>query len=159
MFVGGYFGLIFSSISFGQEGRSAPLLYSLPLTAKEVLRAKIFTSMLLALIATLGILAVVSVISKAAPAAIIENFVVAVSITVEEVMIGTAFGARYPDFQERPRPRFVDPYGIILMVVVGTGVMLATAVPSLLSGALTSFPGLESQVAPSSWPPRSSRSP
>jgi len=147
-FVGGLFGLIISSISFGQEGRSAPLLYSLPLTASQVLRAKMFTSLFLAMTATLGIFAVVTVISRPPPLVIVENLAIAVAITVQEVCIGTAFGAKYPDFQERPRPRFVDPIGIIVMFIVGMTVMVVTALPSMLSEALTSFPGTESQVQP-----------
>jgi len=147
-FVGGLFGLIISSISFGQEGRSAPLLYSLPLTARQLLRAKMFTSMLLAMVATVSIFIVVTVISRPPPLVIFENLAVAIAITAEEVCVGTAFGAKYPDFQERPRPRFVDPFGIILMIIVGMTVLLVTALPSILSGALASFPGLESQVQP-----------
>jgi len=145
-FVGGLFGLMISSISFGQEGRSAPLLYSLPLTAGQVLRAKIFTSSLLAMLATVFIYVVVTVIARPSPLAAVEDLVLAVAITAEEVLIGTAFGAKYPDFQERPRPRFVDPYGIIVMVIVGMAVMLVTALPLVLQQALTSFPGLESEV-------------
>jgi putative ABC exporter len=145
-FVGGLFGLMISSISFGQEGRSAPLLYSLPLTAGQVLRAKIFTSMLLAMLATVFIYVVVTVISRPAPFAALEDLVLALAITAEEVLIGTAFGAKYPDFQERPRPRFVDPYGIIVMVIVGMVVMLVTALPLVLQEALTTFPALESEV-------------
>jgi Putative ATP-binding cassette len=147
-FVGGLFGLIISSISFGQEQRSASLLYSLPVTAKQVLRAKIFTSMLLAMLATVGIFAVVTVIARPPPLVTLENFVIAVAITAQEVCIGTAFGAKYPDFQERPRPRFVDPFGIIVMVIVGMVVIVITALPSIASDALTSFPGVQSQVRP-----------
>jgi hypothetical protein len=145
-FVGGLFGLIISSISFGQEQRSAPLLYSLPLTPKQVLRAKMFTSLLLAMVATIGIFVVVTVITRPPPLNILENFVIAVAITAQEVCIGTAFGAKYPDFQERPRPRFVDPLGIIVMVVVGMVIVIITALPSILGDALTSFPGLQSEV-------------
>jgi hypothetical protein len=98
------------------------------------------------MLATLSIYAVVTVISRPAPLAAFEDLLLAVAITAEEVLIGTAFGAKYPDFQERPRPRFVDPYGIIVMVVVGMTVMILTALPLLLRAALTSFPSLESEV-------------
>ena len=145
-FVGGLFGLVISSISFGQEQRSASLLYSLPLTAKQLLRAKMFTSMLLAMVATVGIFVVVTLIARPPPLTILENFVIAVAITAQEVCIGTAFGAKYPDFQERPRPRFVDPFGIIAMVIVGTVIVMITALPSILGDALTGFPGLKSEV-------------
>ena len=147
-FVGGIFGLIISSISFGQEQRSASLLYSLPLTAKQVLRAKIFTSMLLAMLATVGIFVVVTAISRPPALVTLENFAIAVAITAQEVLIGTAFGAKYPDFQERPRPRFVDPYGVILMVIVGMVVVVVTALPSVVGEALSSFPGVQSEVRP-----------
>lgn len=147
-FVGGLFGLLVSSISFGQEGRAAPLLGSLPLTPREVLRAKVFGSLLLAMIATVGMFVVVTAISRPPPAAVAENFVVAVAITAQEVCLGTAFGVRYADFQERPRPRFVDPYGILLMMIVGITLLFVTASPSLLTAALVSFPALQSKVQP-----------
>ncbi|HEV2389174.1 MAG TPA: hypothetical protein VGS04_00470, partial [Nitrososphaerales archaeon] len=98
--------------------------------------------------AMLCIFAVVTAVSRPPPLALVENLVIAVSITVEEVCIGTAFGARYPDFQERPRPRFLDPIGIIFMVIVGMFVMVVTVLPAVLSEALTSFPTVESQVQP-----------
>jgi len=147
-FVGGLFGLIISSISFGQEQRSAPLLYSLPLTAKQVLRAKMFTSMMLAMVATVGIFVAVTVITRPPLFTTLENLAIAVAITAQEVCLGTAFGARYPDFQERPRPRFVDPYGVILMVIVGMIIVFVTALPSIVGEALSSFPGVQSRVQP-----------
>jgi len=145
-FVGGLFGLIISSISFGQEQKSATLLYALPLTAKQVLRAKLFVALLLTMAATVGIFVVVTLITRPAPLVVVENFAVAVAISAEEVCIGLAFGARYPDFQERPRPRFLDPLGIIVMIILGMVVLLVTALPSILSSALASFPGLLPQV-------------
>ena len=147
-FAGGFFGLMISSISFGQEGRSAPLLYSLPLTSKQLLRAKLFTSMLLAMLATVFIFLVITLISRPPLLLALENLVIAVAITVQEVFIGTAFGAKYPDFQERPRPRFVDPFGIILMIIVGMVVLFVTALPSILANVLGTLPGIQSEVRP-----------
>jgi hypothetical protein len=145
-FVGGLFGLIISSISFGQEQRSAGLLYSLPVTGHQVLRAKVFVSLLLAMLATVSVFVIVTAFTRPLPLVAAENFVVAVAITTQEVCIGTAFGARYPDFQERPRPRFVDPLGIIAMVIVGMAVMFVTALPSILGDALSAFPAIQSQL-------------
>jgi hypothetical protein len=147
-FVGGLFGLIISSISFGQEQKSAPLLYTLPITAKQVLRAKLFVSLLLAMLATVSVFVIVTAVTRPPALTAAENFVVAIAITTQEVCIGTAFGARFPDFQERPRPRFVDPLGIIVMVVVGMLVMVVTALPSILGDALSAFPSIQSQVQP-----------
>jgi hypothetical protein len=147
-FVGGLFGLIISSISFGQEQRSAGLLYSLPLTAHQVLRAKLFVSLLLAMLATVSVFVIVTAVTRPTPLFAAENFAVAVAMTTQEVCIGTAFGARFPDFQERPRPRFVDPIGIIVMVIVGMLVMVLTALPSILGDALSAFPLFQPQIQP-----------
>jgi len=145
-FVGGFFGLIISSISFGQEQRSAPLLFTLPITAHQVLRAKLFVSLLLAMLATVSVFVIVTAVTRPPPLIAAENFAVAVAITTQEVCIGTAFGARFPDFQERPRPRFVDPLGIIAMVIVGLVVMAVTALPSILGDALSAFPAIRIQI-------------
>lgn len=147
-FVGGLFGLMISSIGFGTEGRSGSLLYSLPVTAKQVLRAKMFTSMSLAMAATLGIFLLVAAISRPPALTAAKDLALAVSITAQEVCLGTAFGARYPDFQERPRPRFVDPIGIVLMMLVGMGLLVVTALPSLVAEALSSIPGVRSEADP-----------
>ena len=104
--------------------------------------------MLLAMVATVGIFATVTAITRPPPLAIIENLVVAVAITAQEVCLGTAFGARYPDFQERPRPRFVDPLAIIVVVIIGMVVMLVTALPSILNDVLLSVPGAQPMAQP-----------
>jgi hypothetical protein len=145
-FVGGLFGLIISSIGFGQEGKAAALLYALPVASRQVLRAKIFTSLFLALLATVCIYVVVVATSRPPLLYALEYFVLAVAITVEEVFIGTAFGARYPDFQERPRPRFVDPLGIMAMVIVGMTILFVTALPAILGSVLGSFQGIQSEL-------------
>lgn len=147
-FVGGLFGLMISSIGFGQEGRSAPLLYSLPVTPMEILRAKLFTSLALCLTATLAIFAVIVALARPPPITIVENLAIALAIAFEEVCIGTAFGAKYPDFQERPRPRFVDPYGILAMMLVGMVIMAITALPTILTSALSSFPAIQGEIQP-----------
>lgn len=148
-FVGGIFGLIVSSISFGQEGRSVMLLYSLPIRPGEVLRAKVFSSLLLALVASMCMFTVVTVVAPAPLVTVASNLAIALAITVEEVCIGLAFGARFPDFQDRPRPRFVDPIGIIVMVLIGIGVMLVTAIPVIVGDiAVATAPGPGSAAPP-----------
>ena len=147
-FVGGLFGLMVSSIGFGTEGRSWSLLYSLPVTAKQVLRAKLFTSMSLAMAATFGIFLLVAVVSRPPPLVAAKDIALAVAITAEEVCLGTAFGARYPDFQERPRPRFMDPFGIIYMMIAGMTLLIVTALPSIAAEALQSVRGVGAEADP-----------
>ncbi len=80
-------------------------------------------------------------VGGSSPGVILEDLAIAVSITVEEVCVGLAFGARFPDFQERPRPRFVDPIWLLVMTVVGLGVALVTALPIIFRDILTAVPG------------------
>ncbi|MCS4540382.1 MAG: hypothetical protein HYU03_06815, partial [Thaumarchaeota archaeon] len=44
------------------------------------------------------------------------------------------------DFQERPRPRFLEPLGILLAALTGLGTIFATAVPIIVRDVLTSLP-------------------
>ena len=140
-FIGGFFGLMISSISFGQESKSVMVLYSLPISPRDLLRAKAFLALSVAVAATLATAIFFSVLGGATFVDTIENLVIGVSIAVEEVCIGLAFGASHPDFQERPRPRFVDPYWLIVMFLVGGGALFATALPIIIRDAISSIPG------------------
>ncbi|MDA4136526.1 MAG: hypothetical protein OK449_05970 [Thaumarchaeota archaeon] len=129
---GTIFALMISSISFGQESKSVMVLYSMPISPDQILKAKAFVALSFALTATVATFVVFSIIGGKPPLALVENIVIAIAITVEEVFIGLAFGAAHPDFQERPRPRFVDPYWLIVMLPVGFAVALVTAIPIAL---------------------------
>jgi len=52
---------------------------------------------------------------------------------VEETFIGLGFASRYPDFSERPRPRFVRPVGMLVAFPTGVAIMLVTISPILVS--------------------------
>ena len=140
-FIGGFFGLMISSISFGQESKAVMVLYSLPISPGELLRAKAFLALSVAVAATLATAIFFSVAGGATLVDALENIVIGLSIAVEEVCIGLAFGASHPDFQERPRPRFVDPFWLIVMLLVGIAVLFATALPIIVRDVIGSIPG------------------
>ena len=137
---GTIFALMISSISFGQESKSVMVLYSLPITPDQILKAKAFVALMFALTATLLTLIIFSVIGGDSLGVVAENLVIAVSITVEEVFIGLAIGASHPDFQERPRPRFVDPLWLLVMIPLGFGVAFVTGVPIILRDVFSLVP-------------------
>jgi hypothetical protein len=141
LFIGGLVALIISSISFGQEGRSVTVLYSLPVTPREILRAKAFTALLFALVTSCGMVLVLSLVTGSTLPQLLENLAVALSVGVEETFIGLGFGAKFPDFQERPRPRFLDPVGIIIMVIVGIAIAFVTALPIVVIDILQASTG------------------
>lgn len=137
------FALMISSISFGQESRAVMTLYSLPISPDQILKAKAFVALLFALSATIGIAIIFWFAGGRGPLVLVENIVIGSSVAVEEVFIGLGFGASHPDFQERPRPRFVDPFWIILMLPVGLVVAGITSVPIIVRDVfyVTSTPG------------------
>jgi hypothetical protein len=139
-FVGGFFALMISSISFGQEGKAVLNLYSLPITAGEVFRAKTFSTLALSLTSTLLMSIIIPVVTGLNLQIILPSLLLAVLITVEETFIGLGFACRFPDFQDRPRPRFLDPIGILLAVLTGIGTIFATAAPLILRDAIPSLP-------------------
>jgi hypothetical protein len=145
-FIGGFFGLMISSISFGQESKAVMVLYSLPISPRELLRAKAFLALAVAVAATLATAILFSFVGGATPLEALENVIIGVSIAVEEVCIGLAFGASHPDFQERPRPRFVDPVWLIIMLLVGVAALFATALPIIVRDVIVAIPGVSFPV-------------
>lgn len=139
-FVGGFFALMISSISFGQEGKAVLNLYSLPVTSGELFRAKTFSTLGLSLTSTLLMSIVIAIVTGLNIQILLPSLLIAILITVEETFIGLGFACRFPDFQDRPRPRFVDPIGILLAVLTGLGTIFATAVPLMLRDAIASLP-------------------
>jgi ABC-2 family transporter protein len=142
---GTIFALMISSISFGQESKSVMVLYSMPISADQILKAKAFVALTFALTATIITFVIFSFLGRESPITLAENLAIAACITVEEVFIGLGFGAAHPDFQERPRPRFVDPYWLIIMLPVGFGVALLTAVPIIARDLFAIAPGAGSE--------------
>jgi hypothetical protein len=142
LFVAGFFSLLISSASFGQESKSVMVLYSLPISPGEILRAKAFVALLLSLGATAAVLVIFSVINGSSPTVFAESLVISASIAVEEVAVGLAFGARFPDFQEKPRPRFVDPIWLLVMTIVGLVTAGVTALPLVVGEIVSSVPGV-----------------
>jgi hypothetical protein len=154
LFAASFFALLISSISFGQESKSVMILYSLPIAPGEILRAKAFLALGFSLAATFATLAIFSVIGGSSPLVLVENITIAASITVEEVCVGLAFGSRFPDFQERPRPRFIDPVWLLVMTAVGLAVALVTALPIIFRDILSALPGTLSApwyLFPAAW--------
>jgi hypothetical protein len=138
-FVGAIFSLMMSSISFGQESTAVMNLYSLPISPRELLRAKAFTSLLVSMPATIGLFILTVVLGAVSGTYALIVLCIACVLTVEENFVGLLFGARYPDFQERPRPRFVDPVAIIGAVLLGLLLMLVGALPVFLETIFTSM--------------------
>ncbi len=137
-FVSSIFSLMISSISFGQEGKSVINIYSLPISPDGLLRAKAFVSLSLSLSTTIILFVAILLLKGVGGTDALVILVTGVVLTTQGNFIGLGFGTRYPDFQERPRPRFVEPIAIILAIVLGLSLTLVGAIPIILNAVLPS---------------------
>ena len=124
--VAGFFALLIAGISVGQERRALQLLYAFPVAPLAVLRAKAAFVLLPSLVVALGLTVVVGLFFGLAPAVFLGVLVMVVAVSVVLTFWGLAFATRYSDFQERPRPQFMRPGG--MLAATGSGMVLLFAI-------------------------------
>jgi len=105
----------------------------LPVTPRQYLRAKAALALTFALAATAVMVVVTSVFLGLGEREILSALILAPAVAVEETFIGLGFASRFPDFSERPRPRFVKPVGMLVAFPTGVAIMLASISPVLVS--------------------------
>ncbi len=135
-----FLGFYLSLVSFGQEGEAFINIIGSPLEPRQVARAKLAASFLPASIVLAIVLVVVSVAVRPRWEIILAISGVALTTLIESTLIGSAFGARYPDFTEVPRARFIRRSGAYLGMFTAAAVAAATALPLSLhisSGSLS----------------------
>jgi hypothetical protein len=127
--MGGIMTIIVAGTSVGQEGKAILNIYASPITPRVFLRAKLLVSSLFGIATILAVLVVSSVFASTSVASFVASLLASVVIVVECVFIGLGFATRFPDLQERPRPRFIQPSGMILSMLLGVLLALVTALP------------------------------
>ncbi|MGA9839829.1 MAG: hypothetical protein WBF81_02795 [Thermoplasmata archaeon] len=127
--VAGFFGLLLSVTSVGQERRSFQLLYAFPISGRVVFRAKATAALLpvvggavlmslgVGLFARLGLLSLAGIVLLTAGCAAVLTF------------WGLVFASRFSDFQDRPRPQFLRPSAMIAATASGVALLAAIAIP------------------------------
>lgn len=127
--LGGLVAVIVAATSVGQEGKAILNIYASPVTPRSFLRAKVLVSSLLGGTTVLALVVVSSILESATLVGFLSALVVSVLIAIECTLIGIGVSARFPDLQERPRPRFVTPKGMLIAMIVGIFLAIITAVP------------------------------
>src|SRR2546428_8886440 len=133
LLVGGIFALIFSSVSIGQEGKAIANISALPVTPRQYLRANAALALSFALAVTAVMVIVNSVILGLGEKEVLSVLLLAPAVAVEEAFIGLGFASRFPDFSERPRPRFVKLVGMLVAFPTRVAIRLALISPVILS--------------------------
>jgi hypothetical protein len=120
------FGWLLGITSFGQEGESIPIVYSLPIGAKELTKAKISSSAFIALISLIATLCLIYILLPASSVDFMLFFtLLSVLLTIEATIIGVAVGANYPDFTTTPRSRFITVTGSMVGIFfLGIGLLI-----------------------------------
>ncbi len=122
----GFYALILSLTSVGQERRSLQSLYAYPIRGVNILRAKVASVLVIAYIAAiaLSIFAAWRVhLALGAGLAFLAACLIGATVLT---FWGLAFAARFSDFQDRPRPQFLRPGAMV--GALGSGMVLLFAI-------------------------------
>jgi hypothetical protein len=124
---------ILSMTSMGQEGYAVWNLYVAPLSSQQLLKAKLLLALVLSLAFSFGMLIVLSLLLKTAA----ENFLLLLAlgstVVLEESALGSYFGAKFADFRETIRSRFVSFWGSFAGVFLSLFGAVLTVAPIILS--------------------------
>jgi hypothetical protein len=145
--VAGFFALMLSVSSIGQERRALQSLFSFPLTPRNVLRAKSTAVLLPSIVAAIVVTSAVGVIFGLAAPEIAGLLLLIVGGTVVLAFWGLVFAARFSDFQDRPRPQFLRPSAMLAAMGSGMVVLFAILVPGAVALAAPGFGGTSPAIA------------
>ena len=131
--VAGFFSLLIAGTSIGQERRAVQLLYAFPLSPRNLLRAKAAFVLVPSTVVALGLSVVVGLFFGLPPAAFLGVLLLVIAVSVVLTFWGLAFASRYSDFQERPRPQFLRPGGMLAATGSGMVLLFAILVPGTVA--------------------------
>ena len=130
--IGGIMAIIVAASSVGQEGKAILNVYSSPMSPRAFFRSKLLVASIFGWTTVLALLVVSSILASATIEVFLASLAVSLIVAVECTLFGFAVGTRFPDLQERPRPRFIRPLGLLIGMVVGIIVAFITALPLVL---------------------------
>jgi predicted permease len=145
--VTGFFGLLLSAPSVGQERRSVQLLFAFPITPRTVFRAKFVSSLLPVLVGSAAMALGVGLLARLPPISVVGLVVLSVGVAVVLTLWGLVFASRYADFQDRPRPQFVRPAAMVAATISGVTVLMAMLVPGAIAVSAPSVGSLGFAIA------------
>jgi len=124
--VAGFFALLIGGTSLGQERRALQSLYSYPLSVGSIVRAKVTFVLLPSVVVAVALALVVGFVFGFPPSGVVGVLALGVGLSIVLTFWGLVFASRYSDFQERPRPQFLRPGG--MLAATGSGMVLLFAI-------------------------------
>ena len=149
--VPGFFALLLSATSFGQERRAIHTLFALPIPPSAIFRAKLAVAFLPALVFGVVFWSAPLVLYRWPGPVAIVTLALVVTVAAIGACLGLTFAARWSDFQERPRPQFLRPLAMLGALAIGIGLSFGIALPVLfwtIGGAPLTGAGIASVLVP-----------
>jgi hypothetical protein len=124
-----FFALFTSMISVGQEGSAVWNLYSSPLLPRELVRAKVIANIILSLPIAIAFWLGITLLGHTSFKSSLAILLVLAALILAESFVGLALGAKYPDFSETIRSRFIRLTGMLTAMLFGATVAGAILAP------------------------------
>jgi len=124
-----FFALFTSMISVGQEGSAVWNLYSSPLLPRELVRAKVTANIILSLPIAIAFWLGITLLGHTSFKSSLAILLVLAALILAESFVGLALGAKYPDFSETIRSRFIRLTGMLTGMLLGMAVAGAILAP------------------------------
>jgi hypothetical protein len=124
-----FFALFTSMISVGQEGSAVWNLYSSPLLPRELVRAKVTANIILSLPIAIAFWLGITLLGHTSFKSSLAILLVLAALILAESLVGLALGAKYPDFSETIRSRFIRLTGMLTGMLLGMAVAGAILAP------------------------------
>lgn len=120
---------VISMTSIGQEGQVIWAIYSSPILPKELVRAKISSSAFISAAIFLAIDLVMVLALRLSLEFLIVSIVLGLALSIEQALLGVGIGARFPEFTETVRSRYVTVTGSLVGGLTGIAAALITLAP------------------------------
>ena len=118
-----------SIVGIGQEGSAFVNLLKAPFGARQIVRAKLAAALLPSTCALAILIVFFQVLVQPRLEIMLAVAIASFAALLEATLMGLAVGARYPDFTEVPRARFVSQRGALLGMALMGATVMATCSP------------------------------
>jgi hypothetical protein len=120
----------------GQEGNAVWNLYLAPISPRQLLKAKLVIPILLGVAFSLAMLAFLKIILGIALADLFLLLSLSAAVVLSESALGLYFAARFADFRDIVRSRFVSAWGSLFGTLISLVLVGLTASPIFISIAV-----------------------
>jgi len=119
--------------SIGQEGYAIWNLYAAPIKPTQIFRAKLLFAASLGLAFGISLLTIFAFLMNIIAANYGIMMLIGVLVVMEASTLGVYYAARFPDFREMVRSRYVGVWGSMLGIATAFGASLLTIAPAAAS--------------------------